>query len=277
MEENHAAVIGSPINHSLSPKLYNYWLKKYKILGKYTSYDVKPEELEDFLLSLEEKKLIGVNITLPHKENAYEIAKKHGEVSILADKIKAVNIIFLQNGKIFGTNTDYHGFKRALINKIPEFDFENKKILILGAGGAAKSIICGLLNEKTSSITVLNRTLNKLNKLNKELNKSIKIADLYNVEKHIKNSDLIINATSCGLNGENDLDINHMKINSKKIFYDIVYKPLNTKFLKDAKLNNHQIINGLGMLVHQAIPCFNIYYNFLPNETEEISNYLQRY
>lgn len=274
MEKKQAAVIGCPIGHSLSPKLHNYWLKKYHIDGLYKSYEVKPEDLESFICHFKENNLIGINITVPHKEEAYKIVKKHGIVTDIADQTKAVNTVFYQDDKLFGTNTDYYGFKNSFLNQAVATNLANKKILIIGAGGAARAIIAGLLNENNVHITVVNRSVEKARELQMFFNNKILASDLSNLERKISEHDIIVNSTSCGLNGKNNLLIDFNKIKTKKIFYDIVYVPLKTKFLLEAEKRNHDIITGIGMLIYQAVPAFNYFFNRLPEVDDNIAGYL---
>ena len=274
MEKNNAAVIGYPIKHSLSPKIHNTRLKECGLEGSYKALEVRPENLESFLLSLKDNELVGINITIPHKETAYQIVKKYGKVSVLADRIKAINTVFFKEGKLFGTNTDYHGFKNSLFNQIPKFKFDGKKVLIIGAGGAAKAIVSGLLDEKDVEVILINRTLQRAEDLKVGLKNQIVTSGLCDIESKIEEVDLVVNTTSCGLEGNNNLEIDYNKIKSKKIFYDIVYKPLHTKMLFDAKQNGHQIVTGIGMLIHQAVPAFEHFFGVLPKITSDLEESL---
>ena len=277
MQKINAGVIGDPIKHSLSPKLHNYWLEKYNISGSYNAYHIKSTELEDFLLNLRGNSLIGVNVTLPHKENAYKIIKRYGVTSKIADEIKAVNTVFLKKNTLFATSTDYYGFKESLFKSFSNFSLNNKKILLLGAGGAAKSVIYGILKEEIRSLKVINRTISKLYDIKSDLNEKITIGNLDNIEDDIESSDIIINATSCGLNNKNNIDINYSNITEKKLFYDMVYNPLETFFLQQAKKNNHDIVTGIGMLIYQAAPAFQSFFKFMPKTTKEDQKYLLNY
>ncbi|MBT5828135.1 MAG: shikimate dehydrogenase [Alphaproteobacteria bacterium] len=268
MEIKKAAVIGYPIKHSLSPIIHNSWIENENIKANYQKIEIKPQNLENFLLNFKEQKLAGVNITVPHKEEAYKILKNKIIMSDLANKIEAINTLYIKNGQIYGDSTDYYGFKRALLEEEPELKIEAKKILIIGAGGAAKAVIFGLLTDKAKQITVINRTEEKAIILKEKSNNQIVIGGLEKIEEKITAADIIINTTSCGLNNLNNLKIDHQKIKGKKIFYDIVYKPLLTKFLCDAKENNHKIITGINMLIYQALPAFNYFFDIKPKITE---------
>ncbi|MFZ8864748.1 MAG: shikimate dehydrogenase [Rickettsiales bacterium] len=275
MEENKAAVIGYPIAHSLSPIIHNYWLKEHKILGEYSKISVKPQDLEKFILTLPQKKLTGINITIPHKEEAYKILQEKAIISELATSLEAINTIYVKNNKIYADNTDYYGFKSGLLENLPNIDLATKEILVIGAGGAAKAIIFGLIKDKVRKITVINRTKEKAEILAKKSEKQIITDNLDNIEHKITHADIVINTTSCGLNNLNHLKIDHSKIRGKKIFYDIVYKPLNTKFLIDAKKNGHQIIAGINMLIYQAQPAFECFFGINPKITEKQIKFLE--
>ncbi len=269
MEEKKAAVIGYPIKHSLSPIIHNYWLKENKIAGEYSKIEVKPQELEKFILTLPQKKLTGINITIPHKEEAYKILQEQAEISELATTLEAINTIYVKNNKIYADNTDYYGFKKGLIENLPNLNLATKEVLVIGAGGAAKAIIFGLIKDNVKKITIINRTKKKAEILAKKSKKTLIIDNLDNIEHKITHADIVINTTSCGLNNQNQLKIEHSKIKGKKIFYDIVYKPLNTKFLVDAKNNGHQIIAGINMLIYQAQPAFKYFFGQTPKITEK--------
>ena len=255
-----ALVIGKPIKHSLSPKLHNYWLKEKEIEGEYLAEEVDSEKLEEFILNLQKRNISGINITIPHKEKAYEIVKKHGNLSELAKKIEAINTIYFKDGKMYGDNTDYFGFVENLKIKAQDKKIEEKKYLIIGAGGAAKAIIAGLLANSDNKIIIVNRSQEKLQKLKQKYGEKIDIGNLEDLEEKINKAEIIVNTSSMGLNGENEIILNHAKINQGKIFYDIVYKPEITKFLKDAKTENQKIVTGIGMLICQAIPAFRYFF-----------------
>jgi shikimate dehydrogenase len=255
MEKIKAGVIGTPISHSLSPVIHNYWLKKHKINGDYQAINVKKEELHEFLKSFNYTKLIGFNITLPHKEEVFNVIKNYAEIDIKTQKLGAVNCVYKKNDKIYATNTDYYGFKKSLEMHV-NFSLENKKIALIGLGGAAKAILYGLLEEKNNIIYLINRTKEKADIYQEKFRNQVVASGLSGLQEMVEGADLIINASSMGLNNENNIEINFANIKKEKLFYDIVYKPEITKFLQDAMANKHKIITGIGMLVYQAIPAF---------------------
>ncbi len=262
MKEKKAAVIGTPIKHSLSPIIHNFWLKECGIKGNYDKIEVKKEDLlEFFTKDFFSKELLGVNVTVPHKEQTFEIIKKIGKTSDLADKIAAVNTVFLRNGVLYGDNTDYYGFKTSLQEVIT--DFSKKKFLIIGAGGAAKAIIAGLvLQDGMKNLSIINRTEEKARNIAQNYpEKSIITGNLAKISEFINQAEIIVQTTSCGLNGEHNLEIDFSEIvKRERIFYDIVYKPLKTKFLLDAEKNGNKIITGINMLLYQAVPAFEYFF-----------------
>jgi shikimate dehydrogenase len=195
-------------------------------------------------------------------------------VNTIAEKTKAVNTVLYnkKEDRLEWANTDYNGFKNAFIEKLPHLEFKNKAFLILWAWWAAKAIIAWLCHESNNKITTINRTKEKAEKLKSIF--EIETNSLEKIEEYINQSDIIINTTSCWLNGKNNLDIDWKKIKTKKIFYDIVYKPLKTKFLEDALENWHTIITGIGMLIHQAIPAFELFFHKKPKTDKELEGFL---
>jgi shikimate dehydrogenase len=263
-----AAVIGHPIEHSLSPKLHGIWLEEESIDGEYGKIDVRGEDLQDFFKNF--NGLEGVNITVPHKEASCEIIKKIGRLTKIAEDIGAVNTVYLKDGVLVGTNTDYEGFRENLLEYQASFSFVDKKILIIGAGGAARAIIYGLLGEGVKEIVVANRTVERAENLQKINKNQIVACGLEGLEKLINEVDLVVNTTSCGLNGENDLEIDFSMIKDKKIFYDIVYKPLMTGLLTRAQENGHDVVTGLGMLFYQAVPAFELFFGKRPKVSDSL-------
>lgn len=261
MEEVKLAVIGDPIAHSLSPKIHNKWLKQHNIQGKYEAINVKENELRDFLTNLAKDKFLGINITIPHKEKAYDIIKEIGEVRDIANEIKAINTIKIQDGKLIGYNTDAYGYINSIYQKVDDFSFSNKEVLIIGAGGAAKAIILALIKEGVKKIIIANRNKIRADELVKTLNISAEIIKISEIDNYLNKIDFIVNSSACGLKGENDLNINWSVSKRKLICSDIVYNPLKTKFLNDALNNNHNIVTGEGMLIYQAALAFEIWLN----------------
>lgn len=253
------AVIGDPISHSISPKMHNFWLERSGIVGSYEAVKVTKENLRDFLENLVVNGYKGINITVPHKEEAYKIVNEIGEIRGEAKKIKAINTIKIENGKLVGYNTDAMGFIKSVYVQNEQFSFSAKRVLLIGAGGAARAIIAGLQTENAAEITIVNRSKEKADNLKKEFLLTGKVGEISDIENLLENIDVVINTSSMGLNDENNLMVDWSKSKNKLTCIDIVYKPLITKFLSSAKEAGMEIITGKEMLIQQGAIAFNIW------------------
>ena len=259
-------VIGNPINHSLSPNLHNYWIKKYKIDAVYEKQKLDSNELKDLTKKIKEKKLDGINITVPFKK---EIINFLDDLSPEAQKTESVNTIFLKDNKIFGHNTDINGFESALENI--NFKITNKKIFIIGAGGVVPSIIFALKRMKASEIIITNRTKKNAENL-KILFEDIKIFDWGKIPKF----DVVINATSIGLKNDDVINLDFSKIENDKFYYDVIYNPKETNFLKTAKNLGNRVENGKKMFLYQAAEAFKIWHGIEPEINEDVMELLDK-
>ncbi len=253
-------VIGNPIDHSLSPKLHNYWIKEKNINANYDKKKLDENDLKKIISDVREKKINGINVTVPFKKLVIPFLD---ELSIEANETKSVNTIYLNDNKIIGHNTDIAGFELAI--KYSKYDLTNKEILILGAGGVVSSIIFSLKKMRVSKITISNRTKKKAEDL-KNLFKDLNIVDWGN----IPNFDVIINATSIGLNEEEEIKLDYSKIGSNKLFYDVIYNPTETNFLKKAKASGNRTENGKMMFIYQAHQAFTIWHKLMPKIDDEV-------
>ena len=247
-------VIGNPINHSLSPKLHNYWIKKYKIDAVYEKKLLNNNEIDGLILNIREEKIHGINITVPFKKMVIPFLD---ELSVEAEISQSVNTIHKKDNKIIGDNTDIEGFKLSLEKTKQET--KNKKALILGAGGVVPSIIIALKKMQIEKIYLSNRT---------EL-KAIEIKKNFPEIEIIKwgetlDFDIIINATSVGLKEEDEININYQQISKGKFFYDVIYNPPETNFLKNAKKYGGITKNGKMMFIYQAQKAFFIWHKVIP-------------
>ena len=247
-------VIGNPIEHSLSPKLHNHWLKENNIDGIYDKKKIDQKDLENIISEVKKEKLHGINVTVPYKK---EIIPFLDELSPEAKETQSVNTIYLQNGTTIGHNTDIAGFELAI--KYAKYDISNKKIFILGAGGVAPSIIYSLKKMKASKIILSNRTKEKAESL-KILFRDIEIVDWGNNPDF----DMIINATSIGLNNEDEIKIDFSSVGPNKFFYDVIYNPRETIFLKKAKFLGNKVENGKMMFIYQAHQSFTLWHKKMP-------------
>ena len=252
-------VIGNPIEHSLSPKLHNFWLKKYNVNAMYEKKKLNESELANIILEIKKRKIDGINITVPFKKIIIPLLEK---LSPEAEKTQSVNTIFLKNDNVVGHNTDIDGFEYAI--KESNIDIKKKKIFILGAGGVVSSLIFALNRMMASEIIISNRTKQKAEDLKKIFN-DIKIVNWGELPEF----DVIINATSIGLNQNEEIKIDYKKIGSNKLFYDVIYNPTKTKFLKKAEQFGNQIENGKMMFIYQAHQSFTLWHKIMPKIDDE--------
>ena len=253
-------VIGNPIEHSLSPKLHNYWIKLNNIDAIYEKEKLKVKDLEALVSRVRKKEISGVNITVPFKR---EIIKYIDKLSPEAEITQSVNTIHLEKDKIVGSNTDIKGFEIAI--KDINFSIKGKKIFIIGAGGVVPSIIFALKKVNVSSITISNRTKEKAENLKNFFN------DLIIINwGEVPDFDLIINATSLGLNNNDEIELSFPESVKGKFFYDVIYNPKETPFLKKGKKLGNHIENGRMMFIHQAAEAFKIWHEIEPKINKEV-------
>ena len=272
---NKYLVIGNPIDHSLSPTIHNYWIKKNNIKAIYDKERLNSDDLKNLIIKIKERNISGVNVTVPFKK---EVIPYLDKLTSGAEVTQSVNTILLTNdSKIVGYNTDISGFENAI--KYTKYDTSGKKIFILGAGGVTTSIIFALYNMNVSSITLTNRTKAKAEQLQNFYNSNpvkkngwndIKVVDWGEVPEF----DMIINATSVGLNKDDNLNLDFSKIGKNKFFYDVIYNPKETNFLKKGKDLGNKTENGKKMFIFQAAEAFKIWHNIQPEINEEVSKLL---
>ena len=252
-------VIGNPINHSLSPKLHNYWLKENNIDAIYDKKKIEEKNLQNIISEVKEKKINGINVTVPFKKAVIPYLDK---LSPEAEQTQSVNTIILSNDNLVGHNTDILGFDKAIKNL--NFDMQGKKILILGAGGVVPSIIFALNKMNVSKISISNRTKEKAENLKSQFN-NLEVLDWGD----INDFDVIINATSLGLNKES-INLDFSKFANNKLFYDVIYNPEETNFLKEGKKLGNKTENGKLMFVYQAFEAFKLWHGIEPKINSEI-------
>ena len=252
-------VIGKPLKHSFSPTIHNYWLRKYSKPYIYEKKEIESSFLPDIISQMKNKKLIGVNVTIPYKRSVYNLLKN---LDINAKKSKAVNTIYLKDEKVFGQNTDGVGYCQALKQEM-NFDVMNKNILVLGSGGASFGIVSELINRGVSKIIVSNRTLEKSYELIKNFKNKITKFEVMKWEelKPSSNTDLIINTTSFGMKKNQEIQVNIQNLKNSTIYSDIIYNPKKTLTMKTFEDKGFLTQNGLGMLVNQAAEAFRLWFN----------------
>jgi shikimate dehydrogenase len=271
-----ACVIGWPIEHSRSPLIHGYWLRRYGIDGAYTKEAVRPEDLQQFLGTLSLRELRGCNVTVPHKEWAYEIVRDLG--GVLHDSAKAagaVNTIWSDDaGRLHAMSTDAHGFMAHLKASVPHLDLSGRPVMVLGAGGAAQSIIGSLTAAGASDVRITNRTLERAKALASQPRRvAVPWSEKDSVLEGCK---LLVNTTTLGMAKQPPLEIDLSALPDDAIVYDIVYVPLETQLLRQAKECNLQTVDGLGMLLHQAVPGFEKWFGTRPEVTADLRTILVR-
>ena len=263
-----ACVIGWPISQSRSPLIHNYWIQKHGIDAIYEKTAVHPDDIPSFVCTFQNAGLIGCNVTAPHKETVFEAV---ATVDKAAKRLGALNTLYIRDGNLCGTNTDGEGFLANLRQNHPSYKTRGGKVVVMGAGGAAKAIIGALIDGGTKKISVINRTLSKIEALQKQFGPVIELDHAPDdIEKAIAQCDLFINTTSLGMSGQPPLEFNINSLSPHAIVSDIVYSPLETPLLKSAKLRGNPILGGLGMLLHQAVRGFELWFGVRPEVTPEL-------
>ena len=263
------AIIGKPIEHSLSPTLHNYWLKKYKINANYSLLHVGENEIESVAKKIRNNEISGINVTLPYKQKVIPYVDKLVNDAKLTN---SVNTIYLDNNNVLiGENTDVYGLQAGYLKELA--DSKNKKVLIMGAGGVAPSVILSLQKSQISNVSIINRTYEKSIFIKKRFN-FINVLEWKSLEKHIKNFDIIINATSLGLKNNNDFDFDFKEVRENLIFIDTIYNPLETKTLKYLKEKKIKTFNGLEMFIYQGQKSFYLWNKVNPEIDDDLIDLL---
>jgi shikimate dehydrogenase len=263
-----ACVIGWPVEHSRSPAIHRFWLKRYGIDGAYEKEAVAPEELAAFLGSLKARGYAGANVTLPHKEEALRLAAFADEA---ARAIGAANTLWLDGeGTLHASNSDAYGFKTNLSAEAPQWNKGRRPVLVLGAGGAARAILHGLIARGASRILLANRTRDRAETLADAFGPTVDVIDWKDRNRALAGCGLLVNATSLGMTGKGRLDINLEALPSDAVVADIVYSPLETELHAAARARGNRVVDGLGMLLHQAVPGFERWFGVRPEVTAEL-------
>ena len=268
-----AAVIGWPIEHSRSPMIHGHWLERYGIQGTYTKIAVRPEEVTGFVRSLAERGLAGCNVTLPHKEAVFAAADER-EASAVA--VGAANTLWLAGGRLHAANTDTYGFMRHLDLSAPRWRAKDRPALLLGAGGAARGIVYGLLEAGVGEIRVANRTLARAEDVAAHFGKRVRPVGWSEAHAAARDAGLLVNTTSLGMAKTGPLDFNVAVLPGDATVADIVYVPLETELLRAARARGLVAVDGLGMLLHQAVPGFHKWFGVEPEVTAELREILVR-
>ena len=278
--KNNIGILGYPIKHSLSPKIHNFWLKSMSINGKYRAISTPKKNLKNKINFLNNKGYKGLNLTIPHKENVLKfLDKTDNNVKITG---AANTLIFVKKNKIKGKNTDIYGFEKA-INKL----MKNKKkenAMVLGGGGAARAVILVLIGMKYKKILIVNRTKKNATKIKKDFIKNFSLKprtkiiceDLVNSEKFMGNVDVLINTTPLGMKGFPDLKLSIKNLKKNSAVFDLIYNPLETKLIKQAKKRGIKNTNGLDMLIYQAQKSFYHWFKKMPKINNKLKKLLEK-
>ena len=263
-----ACVIGWPAAHSRSPVIHRHWLKLHGLDGAYEMEEVRPEEIEGFLRSLGQRGYAGANVTLPYKEAALAAADCPDDAATI---IGAANTLWLDDkGLLHASNTDAYGFMTHLAAEAPEWNKAKRPVVVLGAGGAARAILHGLIEAGATKILLANRTEGRAKALAEGFGTKVSVIPWEERSRALAGCGLLVNATSLGMTGKPELDIDLSALPADAIVADIVYSPLETTLLAAARARGNRVVDGLGMLLHQAVPGFQRWFGVRPEVTPEL-------
>lgn len=267
-----AAVIGHPVNHSRSPRMHNFWLAHFGLEGYYIPLDIDPKKFERSIRNLPELGLVGANITIPYKEKVLKIADK---ISDRAALVGAANTLtFLQNGGIYADNTDGYGFLQNIKSKYKDWSAREGISVVFGAGGASRAILAALIEDGASDIILANRTRSRADQLRSDFGAKIKVVEWMKIQNYLSEASTIINTTSLGMVGKTDLPIPLSALKKNTLVTDIVYTPIETHLLATAAKMGCRTVDGLGMLIHQAIPGFERWFGIKPGNSQALRELL---
>lgn len=263
-------VMGWPVAHSRSPLIHNHWIAEHAVPdARYELLAVKPEDAAEAIRHLHRLDFIGANVTVPHKETAFATLTKHDAI---ARRLKAVNtIVTLEDGSLEGRNTDGYGFIANLKQGAPDWRVGEGPAVMLGAGGAARAIAAALEDEGAPEIRIVNRTVERAELLIRDLGLTrAKVFSQRDVMAALDGAALLVNTTTLGMKGESDVDLDLAGLPRDAVVTDIVYTPLETGLLRRARAAGHETVDGLGMLLHQAVPGFEAWFGLRPHVTPEL-------
>jgi len=262
-----AGVIGMPIAHSQSPRLHGHWLSRYGLSGHYVPIPVMPEHLAEVLRVLPRAGFVGANVTIPHKEAVLTLADT---VTDRAALIGAANtLIFRSDGKIHADNTDGYGFIANIRQKAPDWQPDAGPAAVIGAGGAARAVVASLLDSGVKELRISNRTRLRAEQIKAEFGARLVVYDWAQVGNMLEGATTVVNATSLGMTGKQPLRVPMDALSTGTLVTDLVYTPLMTPFLSEAETRGCRIVDGLGMLLHQAAPGFERWFGRRPDVDDE--------
>ncbi len=265
-----ACLIGWPAAHSRSPLIHHYWLRTLGIEGGYVIEAVPPDDLRDFVLRLSLRGFVGANVTIPHKENVLELSTPDER----ARAIGAANTLWFADGELRSTNTDVEGFIGNLDAAAPGWD-QADEALVLGAGGSARAVVFGLIERGIKRVRLVNRTLSRAQVLAEKFGDTVQPAKWEQIGELLPRAKLLVNTTSLGMHGQSALEIDVGRLPAEAVVADLVYVPLETELLKAAKARGLRTADGLGMLLHQAVRGFELWFGQRPQVTPELRSIVE--
>lgn len=268
-----SCVIGWPVNHSRSPLIHNYWIRLHQIDAIYERLPIEPSYLREFISSLAYSGFVGCNVTLPYKEAVYTLVKTEDPTT---RRLGVVNTVFLKNGIVQGISTDGEGFLASLNARIPQFSLQNKRAVMLGAGGASLAIAGAVLDAGAGELAVANRSAERVEALRRRFGERVKPVEWGDRGKVLRECGLLINATALGMTGQPPLEIDLGLLPGDAVVADIVYTPLRTALLEEASRRGNVAVEGLGMLLHQAVRGFELWFGERPVVTPELYDLVAR-
>jgi shikimate dehydrogenase len=267
-----ACVIGWPIEHSRSPLIHGHWLTRHSIDGVYEKRGVPPEGIDAFLAGLQHHGYVGANVTVPHKEAALRAA---AQADHAAQSVGAANTLWYENGVLCASNTDVYGFLCNLDDQAPGWDETARLAVVLGAGGAARSVLRALIDRGFDEIRLVNRSGDRARQLAGFFGPSIRVLDWEQRSGALDGADVLVNTTTLGMNGT-ALDIDLRTMPDTGLVTDVIYVPLETALLRQASRRGLRTADGLGMLLHQAVPGFEKWFGVRPEVTPELRELVVR-
>ncbi len=263
-----AAVIGDPIAHSASPRLHGHWLQRYGLRGHYLPLHVTHSNLADVLRLMPDMGFVGANITIPHKEYVLSLAS---QITDRAALIGAANTLtFIGDGRVQADNTDGVGFLANIRQNLPGWSASSGPALVLGAGGAAKAIVSALIQDGAPRVMVVNRTRPRADALRDQFGARVEPQEWTRISDLVADAALVVNTTSLGMVGQPPLSVDLSRLSRLSVVTDIVYKPLETELLRQAREMGCETVDGLGMLLHQAVPGFERWFGYTPTVDDDL-------
>src|SRR5262245_16221228 len=269
-----AGVMGWPVMHSRSPLMHNYWFKQHSLAGTYVPLAIEPTGLAAALRALPALGFAGCNLTIPHKQAAMKIVD---EVDALAKNIGAISCVIVRSdGSLLGTNKDCYGFVHNIRQELPSWRADSGPIVVVGAGGGSRAVCYGLAQEGAREIRLVNRSFDRAKKIAEEFGPPLTALPWQQRDDALEGATMVVNTTSQGMVGQSPLDIRLDKLPKHAVAADIIYTPLETPFLAEARQRGNPTVNGLGMLLHQGRPAWKAWFGIEPAVTAELRAIMEK-